>query len=146
MAALLLTGCSRVVSVTPPPPDATTSVACAAVAAALPETVAGQSRRSTTPDAPSTAAWGDPPIVLRCGVPRPAALLPTSPVTDVTGPDGTTVTWFAEQLSAGYLFTTVGRQAYVEVAVPDAYRGSGDVLPDLGTAVGPADPVTPATG
>jgi hypothetical protein len=78
-------------------------------------------------------------------VPPPTALLPTSAVTEITGPDGTAVEWFAEQLTAGYLFTTVGRELNVEVAVPADYAGQGDVLTDLGPAVASADPVTSTT-
>ena len=97
---------------------------------ALPRTVAGQDRRTTTPEG-LTAAWGDPPIVLRCGVPRPAALMPTSQLVTVDGVD-----WFAEPLSNGYLFTTYGRAAYVEVAVPSAYQPPAAVLTELAAAVG----------
>ncbi len=116
-----------------PTPDAASAEVCARVAAALPGTLAGAERRTVTPAAPTTAAWGDPPIVLRCGVPRPAALQPTSVLADVDG-----VSWFPEQLTAGSLFTTYGRQAYVEVAIPQDYQPA-TVLGELAAAVA-ADP------
>ena len=121
---------------TPPAADASTRAVCARVTAALPQSVAGQDRRATTPQGP-TAAWGDPPIVLRCGVPRPAALTPTSQLLTVDGVD-----WFAEPLTGGYLFTTYGREANVEVAVPAAYAPESGPLADLAAAVAASVPVS----
>lgn len=131
---LAVSGCSREVAVTPPPHEATAAAVCARVAAALPTTLAGQDRREVTPDTGSTAAWGDPPIVLRCGVPVPAARTPTSLLTTVDDVD-----WFAEELTAGMLFTTDGRTVNVEVAVPDAYQPA-TVLVDLGPVLASVDP------
>ena len=79
----------------------------------LPTELYGQPARSTVPVDGTTAAWGDPPIVLRCGVPRPAELTPTSTLVEVEG-----VSWYPEELSAGYRFTSTGREANVEVTVP----------------------------
>ncbi|KWX09858.1 hypothetical protein TR74_07120, partial [Carbonactinospora thermoautotrophica] len=86
--------------------------------------------RRVTTDSPLVAAWGDPPIVLRCGVPVPAAYQPTSQVVTINGVD-----WFPEQLTRGYVFTTVGRVANVEVSVPDAYAPEVNPLVDLAGAV-----------
>lgn len=133
--ALLVAGCSRAVAVTPPTPDPTVAAACAKLAAALPAIVAGQDRRDTTPDSTLTASWGDPPIVLRCGVGRPAGLTQTTQVTSVNGVD-----WFPQQRTAGYVFTTSGRVAYVEVAVPADYGSQAGGLPDLGAAITAAIP------
>ena len=49
--ALVAAGCSREVAVTPPAADASTRAVCARVTAALPQSVAGQDRRATTPRA-----------------------------------------------------------------------------------------------
>ncbi len=68
--------------------------------------------------------------MLRCGVATPAALTPTSQLLTVDGVD-----WLPEELSAGYLFTTVGRSLNVEVSVPGAYSPESDALVDLSTAV-----------
>jgi hypothetical protein len=44
--------------------------ACAALIASLPDELdTGVRRRPVTGDDTRTAAWGDPPITLRCGVP-----------------------------------------------------------------------------
>ena len=106
-------------------------------AAQLPDTLADQSPRETDPTGPLVAAYGDPPIVLRCGVDQPAALEPTSQLVTVNGVD-----WFAEPLTNGYLFTTVGRVADVEVAVPSDYAPEANPLVELSTAIKQALPIT----
>lgn len=124
-------------TVTAPTPAASIRAVCDAVAAALPATVAGQERRTVSPSTTLTAAWGDPPVVLRCGVPAPAALTGSSQLYTVDGVD-----WFPEDLTEGTLFTTYGRRAYVEVAVPQAYAPEADVLTDLSAALAAADPLS----
>lgn len=131
---LVLAGCGRDVAVTPPAQGEDAATVCSSLAAALPATLDGASRRTVTPAVPATAAWGDPPMVLRCGVPRPAAFSPTSLVTSVDGVD-----WFAEQLTAGVLVTVTGRSAYVEVAIPEDYEPAA-VLSGLAGAIRAADP------
>ena len=88
--------------------------------------------RATTPASPLTAAWGDPAAVLRCGVPRPAGLSPTSDVIEVEG-----VAWFLVESAKGYTFTTVGRTANVELTVPAQVDRSEATAPlvDLAAAV-----------
>jgi hypothetical protein len=92
--------------------------------------VQGQDARPVEPADALAAAWGDPPIVLRCGVERPARLRPSSPCLEVDG-----VGWFPQQAARGHLFTTVGRSAYVEVAVPEAYQPAAEPLVDLADAI-----------
>lgn len=103
----------------------------------LPATVDGRKRRATDPASVRVAAWGDPAVVLRCGVPRPRQLAPTSEVVEVNG-----VAWFLEPGSA-YVFTTVGRVANVEVRVPSSVERSAATAPlvDLARAVSRNDPL-----
>lgn len=136
-AAVALTSCTGPVPVELPDPDAAASDLCSDLATELPERLAGQESRATDPDSPLTAAWGDPAIVLRCGVPDPEALEPTSQVFTVDGVD-----WFPEELTAGYLFTTYGRSVNVEVTVPDDYAPEAGPLTDLAAAVEQAVPRT----
>jgi hypothetical protein len=119
-----------------PTPTGAAARACADLHTRLPSDVAGGHRRAVTPDSVDTAAWGSTPIVLRCGVDRPAALQPTS---ELTVEDG--VAWFPEPLSHGTRFTTVGRTAFVELDVPDTYRPASDALVDLAPAVSAAVPL-----
>lgn len=97
--------------------------------AALPDTVLEQSRRDT--DAPElTAAWGDPPISLRCGVDKPKGLGPASECFEVNR-----VGWFAEEGIGGMVFTTIGRPVYIEVGVPSEYAPEAQALVDVAAAV-----------
>ena len=64
---------------------------------------------------PYVTAWGEPPVVLRCGVPRPPRLRADSEVLDISG-----VRWFAERAGATTRYTAVDRPVYVEVTVPAA--------------------------
>jgi hypothetical protein len=51
----------------------------------LPLELAGESSRPVDSDTPYAYAWGEPPVVLVCGVERPAALVPTSPLIQISG-------------------------------------------------------------
>jgi hypothetical protein len=130
---LLLAGCARSVQVDPPDPapDADTAAACAAFTAALPDALetAGP-RRGTSPDSALTAAYGDPPAAVRCGVGEPAALTPTSLLVTVDGVD-----WLPEELTDGWLLTTVGRSANVELTVPAALGPAPSVAADLSATI-----------
>lgn len=128
----LLAGCSRGLPVPPPEPQPSGSAyfACANLKAQLPERVLGNGTTATTPWSSLTTAWGDPAIVLRCGVPAPAALTPTSQLITIDGVD-----WFPEQLERGYLFTTYGLSLNVEVAVPSAYSPEADALTEISASI-----------
>ena len=140
VALLTVSACSSGLAVSPPnpPPIGAAAYTCSAVHGALPDEVDGHGVTATTPKSPLTSAWGQPPIVLRCGVATPKALTPTSQLLTVDGVD-----WLPEQLTQGYLFTTVGRQVNVEVAVPDAYSPEAGVLTDLSPVIAKLDPVAP---
>lgn len=97
---------------------------------ALPTVVHDESTRDVSPLSPLVAAWGDPAIVLRCGVERPANYEPTAELATINGVD-----WFPEQTSDGYRFTTWGRQANVEVFVPDTYAPEVNPLVDVAPAI-----------
>ena len=133
-----LAGCARSVAVPPPAPSPTGEAAqeCAQLWAALPTTLEGQGRRATEPDGvTTTAAWGDPPIVLRCGVGRPEGMDPTSEAVEIDG-----VSWFPQQLTAGYRFTTTGLGTRVEVTVPAAYAPETGPLVDLSPVIAASMP------
>lgn len=124
-----LGGCSRTVTITDPTPSAGVRQQCAAVMAALPPTVLDQSRRTVEPGALS-AAWGDPTITVKCGVGKPPGLGDASECFEVNG-----VGWFAEEADGGYLFTTIGRPAYIQVGVPTDYAPEANALVDVAEAV-----------
>lgn len=123
---VLVAGCSGAVKVDLPAGAA--APACARVAQALPRTLLQQHRRDTDPSSPALAAWGDPAIVLRCGVPTPG------PTTDLcTAVDG--VDWVARPISGGYDFTTYGRTPAIQVLVPKRYAPETFALTGLTAAV-----------
>lgn len=100
------------------PPPALTPAAqrsCQELISALPVRLGERAARPVDSPSPYVAAWGDPPVVLRCGVPRPKALGADSEVLDING-----VRWFAEPRGAKTVFTAVDRAVYVEVASPTA--------------------------
>ncbi len=131
----LLAGCGAV-AVTEPTPDAAVAQVCGDVMGALPAKVLDQARRSVEPGV-LTAAWGRPAIVLRCGVDAPPGLSEDSECLEVNG-----VGWYAEEAQNGMIFTTIGRPAFVEVAVPSTYAPESGALADLGGTVAAHDPVT----
>ena len=123
-----LAACGRQVAV---PAPGTPAAPCDRVS--LPATVAGAGSRPTTE--PGTAAWGEPPITYRCGVPRPAALAATSRLVEVSG-----IGWLPIEGTGGtgFIATTWPSSeapVYVEVLVPTAYAAPADVLADLSPAL-----------
>ena len=114
---------------TDPTPSPAVRQQCAAVMADLPATVLDQPRRTVEPGTLS-AAWGDPTITLKCGVEKPPGLGDASECFEVNG-----VGWFAEEAEGGYLFTTIGRSAYVQVGVPTEYAPEANALVDVAEAV-----------
>ena len=137
--ALLLSACSSGLPVVPPDPapSGAAAYACAAMHGRLPDEVDGATVTAVKPQSPYTSAWGSPAIVLRCGVRTPTALRPTSQLLVVDG-----VSWLPEQLTNGYLFTTVGLAVNVEVSVPDHYAPEADALADISPAIAAVVPST----
>ena len=121
------------VAVPAPPSSAAAARGCPAVISHLPVVLAGRQSRPAQSVSPYVAAWGDPPIVLRCGVPRPVAFVRTSSLTVVNG-----VQWLAERRPGAVLWTAVDREVYVEVSVPAAYTSAAVV--DLSGALTQALP------
>jgi Protein of unknown function (DUF3515) len=134
--ALLVTGCGLgAVDVDPHDTEPGSAPACARLVDALPEVVADAVRRDVQPSSANVAAWGDPPVVLRCGVPLPAEYRPDAQLLDVEG-----VGWFPVAGQGGTFFTATDRVPHVEVAVPDDYAPEAVVLADLAAAVKSAIP------
>ncbi|AKT52912.1 hypothetical protein ADJ73_15115 [Arsenicicoccus sp. oral taxon 190] len=102
----------RPVEVSPAAADG--SPACRQAAQRWPDAVAGLERRTDLRGATSAAAWGDPAIIARCGVP---ALGPsTQQCVQVDGVD-----WVVGDLSDGQRLTSYGTDPAIEVLVPRTY-------------------------
>lgn len=77
------------------------------------------------PDAvPGAAAWGEPPVVLRCGVDRPAELIAGSRLLDVSGVQFLQLAVRGSDSPAVRTWVAVDRSVYVMVILP-AGSGSG---------------------
>jgi hypothetical protein len=133
LASLALAGCGGSLDVDEFPRAEGTDLDCKAMLADAPPRVADEDDRRVTDRV--AAAWGDPPIILRCGVEKPKALEPTSQCFAVRD-----VGWLAETTADGYLFTTIGRRFYVSVEVPKAYDPAADALADLAPWIRKHDP------
>lgn len=110
-AGALLAGCATTGVVVSSAPHAD-DPKCTQVASHWPAQVADQDERPVG-HAKAAAAWGDPAIIARCGVPMPA---PNVDCLDVNGVD-----WVMTDLSDGKKFVTYGRWPAVEVLLPDGY-------------------------
>jgi hypothetical protein len=89
-----------------------------ALPVAIPTSNGAISGRPADATSPYVVAWGNPAIVLKCGVPRPAALRPNSADLLVLV-DG--VNWLPTHPKGENVFTTVDRAAYISVSVPTSY-------------------------
>lgn len=120
----------------PPAPSAAGQRSCRELISALPTTLGDRPARPVDSPSPYVVAWGEPPVVLRCGVPRPAAFIPTADTLVISG-----VTWFAERRGSRTAWTAVDRPVYVEVVAPA--DDASDPAARLSTAVTRALPRTP---
>jgi hypothetical protein len=132
LALLLVAGCSPGPTPVPvPSPGPEVAAACADRVKAHPAQGRDAERRETTPKSSLTTAYGDPPIEMTCGVAPPAGMAEAqSQCFEVNG-----VGWFAKQVQNGYIFTTIGRSLYFEVAVPSKYAPEANALTDVSDAV-----------
>jgi len=133
---VLLAGCSSPapnptapLAITPPTPTGPAAAACARLSHALPTTVAGLPRRPTEPPTDTTAAWGNPPVVLLCGT--AAQTVPATAQLVVV--DG--VSWYPQTVGGGYVFASVGRAAEVALFVPASVNPAGTALADVSPVV-----------
>ena len=136
-AALLLglAACSETVSLDAPRVTGAEARACRALVQTLPDQVADQPRREVDAGEGFGAAWGDPAIELRCGVPTPTGFdrFAACQVTNGVG-------WYIpESQTQGrrvdIVMTTVGRALNVEVRIPAEYFPPAAAMVDLAPAV-----------
>ncbi|NUS74127.1 MAG: DUF3515 domain-containing protein [Corynebacteriales bacterium] len=97
-------------------PSPAANSACAPIVDALPATLHEKNRRLVRPRQAQVVAWGDPAIVLRCGVDKPSAWTPTAQIIGVNG-----IEWVTETTEDGTIWTTVSLPVFVEITVPTAY-------------------------
>ncbi|MGH3810855.1 MAG: DUF3515 domain-containing protein [Pseudonocardiaceae bacterium] len=107
------------------PAPAAGSADCTRLLAALPEELDGgeqgtlQRRQLAAPAPAGAAAWGEPPVVLRCGLDRPTDLTATSRLLAISG-----VQFFTVPSPGTSTWVAVDRPVYVVVDLPPV-TGSG---------------------
>ncbi len=112
-------------SASPPPDDPASAPDCGKLLTALPVQLAGLAPRRIEPaTSPFVVAWGEPAVILRCGVARPAQLVPdtTVQVFNASSVGRPAVYWLPVNQPTQNIFTTVDRGVYIEVTVPTGYR------------------------
>jgi hypothetical protein len=102
------------VPVPPVTPEAQAS--CPAVMAALPLELTGEISRRVQSESLFAYAWGEPPVVLVCGVDRPAGFVVGVSAIQING-----VQWYVDTDDPDTtVWTTVDRPVYVQVSLPAA--------------------------
>jgi hypothetical protein len=143
LGMIVLAGCSPGPAAVPVPSAApVVAAACTQLIQAMPATVLDQKKRKTSPESPLTTAYGDPAIEVTCGVAAPVGSAEAlSLCFEVNG-----VGWFAKQVHNGYIFTTIGRELYLEMAVPSKYSPEANALLDVADVIHSHDKlVTPCS-
>ena len=126
-----------------PPSQAAAVAPCTRLLQNLPVRPAGLAPRAVHPhpDSEFVVGWGDPAVILRCGVARPADLHPgsTAQFLQIGQASGTGGVYFDVTSSGGdQIYTSVDRVVYVEITVPPKYSGSP--LPSLADAIAKSMP------
>ena len=116
--------------------DAADRATCDELVDDLPDELFDEERRLVAPAAARGAAWGDPPIVLVCGVGEPEEFDEFSLCIEANG-----VGWFVppsqEEDGADVTITTVGHRPRIGVTIPGEYRPDGlaSVMANLSSVV-----------
>lgn len=105
----------------------------------LPDRLTGRARRDVTGTPPGVAAWGDPAVILRCGIPDPQELTCSSPLTQFSSPTGASVAWLRLSDSSAVTYLAVDRPVRIAVTLPPK-TGFGPVQ-QLTEVIGAALPV-----
>ncbi|HET6563025.1 MAG TPA: DUF3515 domain-containing protein [Marmoricola sp.] len=132
---LVLGACgSGAVDVAGDPPAAEDREACRSLLDDVPDTVADLPARAVTPADGWGAAWGDPAIVLRCGVDLPEGFDAVAACTTVNGVD-----WYLPDTppedEGAVTITTVHREPLVELRLPSEHWPPAAAMVDLAGTV-----------
>src|SRR4249919_890835 len=104
--------------------------ACRDFVAGLPDTLAGQESVEVTGDTEYGAAWGDPAIVLTCGVGRPPDFTDTSTCVEVDEvgwfvPDSVFAAMADDDETVDVPMTEMNYRPRIHVDLPGEYRPDG---------------------
>jgi hypothetical protein len=127
------------VAVAAPALDQHAATVCRALTAKLPGSIRDQVRRPVTAGSERNAAYGDPPLVLSCGVARPEV----PQVAQLLILNG--VCWWPDETTGGRRWTTVDREVPVQVTIPNGDDPPSQWVIGLSPAIGDAIPSAPST-
>ena len=97
-----------------PPVTPAAEAACPALVSTLPFDLLGAPSRRVDSDSPFVYAWAEPPVVLICGVQRPAGYVVGVPAIQING-----VQWYVDISDPETtVWTTIDRPVYVQVTLP----------------------------
>jgi hypothetical protein len=103
-----------VLKVAVPPVTPEADKQCPALMSTLPLELAGEQSRRVDSASPFAYAWGDPAVVLICGVDRPAGFVVGTATIQING-----VQWYVDTTNPDTtVWTAVDRPVYVEVRLP----------------------------
>jgi hypothetical protein len=130
-----------VLPVPAPSPDPAADAPCTSLFQVLPVQLEGDDPRVVQSASPYVRAWGDPPVVLVCGVAKPAGFTGSSGLIQING-----VAWYVDTSSKDVVvWTAVDRAVYVQVRVPASADSSS--VTDLTAPITKALPAqAPAPG
>jgi hypothetical protein len=95
-------------------PSAQADASCPALVQELPLMIAEEEARKVRSTSPYVRAWGNPPVVLICGVDRPSRFVVGASLILING-----VQWFVDTSDPKtVVWTAVDRPVYVQVRVP----------------------------
>jgi hypothetical protein len=121
-------------------------LACPVLMSQLPLELAGETSRLVKSDTPFAYAWGDPAVVLICGVDPPAGYAQGLPGTQGISING--IEWFVDTSDPDtVVYTTVDRNVPVQMEVPASTDSAlvTAVSPIIATALPYTDPTPPRT-
>ncbi|MFB9234258.1 DUF3515 family protein [Plantactinospora siamensis] len=125
---------TAVVPVNAPALGGRAATLCRALTAKLPPKLNDLARRPVTAGAEQNAAYGDPALILRCGVPAPE-VPSTDDVWKING-----VCWHPVQRADATELTTVDREVPIQVTVPQAYPQALQMVAPVSTPAAAAVP------
>ncbi len=100
---------------------------CKQLMTALPDSLGTSAKRQLVGDLAGTAAWGDPAIVLRCGLPTPSELTCSSALTQVSNANGQPgVQWLQLSDSGQTTYLAADRSVRIAITLPDG-TGTGPI-------------------
>jgi hypothetical protein len=130
-----------VLSVQTPPVTAETDKSCPQLVQAVPARLVDEPPRKVRSASPYVRAWGNPAVVLVCGVPRPAKFVIGAALIQIDQ-----VQWFVDTSDPDtVVWTAVDRPVYVQVRVP-ASTDSASVTELTGTISKVLPAVKPTPG